>query len=301
MQRPGKEKFNDVEGAFLCIENGFESNLQSRQRIRSEQVEEDCPFSLEEDSNELSLTEELMLISLGHQNASSLFSSLNDNLPNVLRCCIIFELGLKRRIGVNVGNTIESPLKLPLEIQNPAPTGDQFLDEALLILQQHSSGLFPLQKWIEMLTGEVWDRKLAPCQLYQLRERVCKTLQEKRLVDVLVFRSFLIIEQVSYPIRDVQLHRRLCYRLIDTATGKIPLQLSNLLLLLSVKAAGILPTMLRVTDAPTSSAVKSSCTLLLNRFQSPQQLQQLCPLLPAPHLYLLSGVIEYFSKINSIF
>lgn len=310
MNRLRKDLQHRQEESIFPIENGIESNSNSRQRIKTTSAQnstdtaEESVFSVEEEYGEvagltgLSLLEELMFLSLGSETSSHLFT-LSDNLPNVLRCCILLELALRKRIGVNVVS--DSPLQSPLVITNPAPTGDQFLDESLKIIQKHPSGTFSLQKWIELLTGEVWDRKLANCQVFQLRERLCKSLLEKRLVGAEVHRSLLIVERVNYPIKDVQLHRSLSYALIDTATGKIPLQPHNLLLLLAVKAGSLLSSILAVTDADTGSSVRSGVKAFLERYQNLKRLQSITASLSNPQLYLIQGVIEYFSKINDLF
>ena len=289
-------KVKEAEDPLQSVQNEIESNSQSRQRIKNEE----CIFSVEAVDEELTLMEELMLVSLGGatNESSSLFSSLTDNLPSVLRASILIELALKQRIALR----LDVPESSYLHLESSAPTGNQFLDEALQIIQLHQSSNFSLQKWIDLLTGEiVWDRHLAGCQMLQLRDRLCKCLEEKRVVESVVYRSLLVVEQVSYPVKNVQLHRDLCFRLIDAASGKIPLQLRDLLCLLAVKAAGHLPSLLTVGDAPTRSAVKLSCKRLQERFMQPSQLQQLAPQLPLPQLHLLTGIIEYFSRINSLF
>lgn len=310
-----KAQLDREEHNFLRIENEIENNSQSRQRSRNINLNtesitgvDECVFSVDQESQPsaflgLSMIEALMLLSLdSKQRGSSALLSLSDNLPSVLRCCILVELALRKRIGLTaLTDSDHSPLKFPLELVNYEPTGDQFLDEAFRILKQHPSGTFSLQKWIEILTGEVWDRKLSNCQMYQLRERVCKSLLEKRIVGVDVYRTLLIVEQVAYPVKDVRLLRSLCYSLIDTATGKIPFQYYNLLLLFAVKAAGLMSACLNVADAPTSSDVRHAFKGLQERFQRPHELAKLFPALEPGQLYLISGIIEYFSKINDLF
>lgn len=286
---------------FALIQNTPESNTQSRQRRRLS--EPDPIFSIEEPANDntndaLTLMEEIMILSLDTQSTASKFLSLTDSIPHVLRCCVLIELCLRGFIGVKEETNREA-LKCPIIIlSNNTSTGDTFLDEALSSIRTEPK--YPLQKWIDILTGEVWNRQLAKFQMYQLRERLCKSLLEKGLVRAETSSTFGILATISYPLRNAQLKRKLGFQIIDTALSANR-DLKSLLKLMAVKAAGLLDSALNVTDAPTASSVRAAIKELQSK-QSYSQLQAQYNLQASPsQLFLLSGILEYFTKINSLF
>lgn len=284
-----------------------QSNSECRQRLKetdpSNILLSDQTFDRIEGTNDekpvrLTLMEELCLIALGDERAT--MSILNDNLPYVLRSCILLELTLAKRIKLNIykeGNLAEA-WKMIVTINDFMKTGDIFLDEALHIIAKKE---FSLQKWNDVLTGETWSQSLSDYQMYNLRERICKSLMEKRIVTSKKS-SFFLIETTEYPLLNIKLKQDLCFKIIDSVHDPCKLDLHALCLLLSLNGAKILHKALRVTDAPTTSLVKNFVNEALEKFSNIHNLEsKFGHLLGDGEMYLISGIFSLYKKNNKFF
>lgn len=282
----------------------IESNTKYRNRIKKDQSNEEITtsigdFDIEEKPVQLSIMEELCLIALGEERAQ--LSLFNDNIPYVLRGCILLELALARRIKLNIqkGGDLNEPWKFDIMVSDFTPTGDSVLDEALGILNKHQ---LDLQRWIDVLTGETWDRKLASCQMFNLRDRICKSLMEKGVTTSRKTTLFLV-ETTEYPLLNHNIKRKLCFDIIDSANNNSPdFHLRSLCRLLSIKSAKVLSKALRVTDAPTSSRVKAFANTALTHYCQFHNLEaKFGHLLGDGELHLIAGIFGLYAKINKFF
>lgn len=287
--------------------NEVESNIQYRQRLRessltvllqNDQHTHDSDFDVEEKSPQLTMMEKLCLLALEEERAQ--IPILNDNIPYVLRACILLELTLAKRIKLNLhnGGSRDEPWKLNVTINDFTPSGDIFLDEVMKIIAKEE---LSLQKWVDVLTGETWSRRLSEYQLCNLRERLCKSLMEKGIVTSKKSSLFLV-ETTEYPLLNVKLKRKLCYDIIDSALEPSKLDLHALCLLLSLNGAKIIHKVLKVTDAPTSSRVKHSVNDYLEKYSQFHNLEaKFGHLLGDGELYLIAGIFSLYKKINKFF
>lgn len=282
----------------------LESNVQYRQRLRennlissSSEINNEV-FDTEEKAVKLTFMEEICLMALGEEKAH--ISIFNDNIPYVLRASILLELVLVHKIKLNIqdGGNFDEPWKFNVSFSDFTPTGDVFLDETMGILGKET---FTLQKWLDILTGETWSRKLSVYQMHNLRDRLCKSLMEKGVVTSRKTSTFLI-ETTEYPLLDCRLKRSICFEIIDSAIDKDKLDIRSLCRLLSMKAANVLQKALKVTDAPTASRVNAIAEDNLAKYS---QFQNLKPkfgyLLDDSELYLISGIFCLYEKMNKMF
>lgn len=300
-------KKNENSFGYLEQKNKSEPNIQYRQRlgdnslsgaINSDHNISNSDFDIEEKSIQLTLMEKLCLLALGDERAQ--LSILNDNIPYVLRACILLELTLAKRTKLNLhnGGNRNEPWKLSVVINDFNPVGDVFLDEAIKTIAQEN---LSLQKWIDVLTGETWNRRLSEYQMRNLRERICKSLMEKGIVTSQKSSLFLV-ETTEYPLLNITLKRNLCHDIIDSALDPSKLNLYSLCLLLSLSGAKILHKVLKVTDAPTASRVKHFVNESLEKYSQFHNLEaKFGHLLDDDEMYLISGIFSLYNKINKFF
>ena len=300
-------KRNENSLGNLDQKNEPESNMHYRQRLKESAIsvieESDknlncSDFDIEEKSVKLTLMEELCLLALGDEKAQ--ISLLNDNIPYVLRACILLELTLAKRIKLNIHNTgnYDEPWKLNISINDFDPVGDVFLDEAMNIIAKEE---LSLQKWIDVLTGETWNRSLSEYQMCNLRERICKSLMEKGIVTSRKSSLFLV-ETTEYPLLNIRLKRKICFEIIDSALDPSNMDLHTLCLMISLSGAKIFHNVLKITDAPTSSRVKQSVNEALEKYSQYTNLEsKFGHLLGRGEIYLISGIFSLYKKMNKFF
>lgn len=300
-------KKNENSFGYLEQKNESEPNFHHRQRLRdnllsgaikSEQVINNSDFDIEEKSIQLTLMEKLCLLALGDEWGQ--LSILNDNIPYVLRASILLELTLEKRIKLVIhnGGNRDEPWKLNVVINDFNPVGDVFLDEAMKIIAQED---LSLQKWVDVLTGETWNRRLSEYQMRNLRERICKSLMEKGIITSQKSSLFLV-ETTEYPLLNIKLKRNICFDLIDSALDPSKLDLQLLCLLLSLSSANILHKVLKVSDASTSSRVKRFANESLEKYSQFHNLEaKFGHLLDDGEIYLISGIFSLYKKINKFF
>lgn len=300
------KNFRECEGEFV---HNFkpETNSQYRNRIKDNKLNEtqdegfnnnESHFDTEEKTTDVTLAEEICLLALGDERAN--ISLLNDNIPYVLRACILLELTLARRIKVNIyeGGNIDEPWKLNVIVNDFSPVGDIFMDEAIKIIAKEE---LSLQKWLYVLTGETWSRRLSPHQMHNLRDRLCKSLIEKGIVTCRKSSLFLF-ETTEYPLLDTKFKRKICHEIIDSAIESEKLDLRSLCRLLSLNAAKILHKPLKITDAPTSSRIKSFASEVLIKYSKFHNLEaKFGHLLSDGELHLIAGIFSLYEKINKFF
>lgn len=288
---------------------GVESNSLYRNRRRQfddstvDAVEltdgESADFDVERggEGEALSLMEEMALLALDEDKGS--MSLLNDNVSYVLRCCVLLELAMQGRLKVNLysGGSRDEPWKLPVVISDFTPTGDCFLDETMRIIQRES---LSLERWVDVLTGETWSRRLSVYQLLNLRDRLCKSLLERGIVTAQKSKLFMM-ETTSYSLLDFDCKRSLCFDIIDTGMGAVPLTLRALCRLLSLSAARILNRALRETDAPTRSRVKAQTAELSQHYTQLPHLEAKFGHLSDGQLCLIAGIFAMYTKMNNLF
>lgn len=284
-----------------------ETNSQYRNRIKDNKLNEtlgenliinDPHFDTEEKTTDVTLAEEICLLALGDERAH--MSLLNDNIPYVLRACILLELTLARRIKVNIyeGVNIDEPWNLNVIINDFSPVGDVFMDEAIKIIAKEE---LSLRKWLDVLTGETWSRRLSSHQMHNLRDRLCKSLMERGIVTSRKSSLFLV-ETTEYPLLDIKFKRKLCYEIIDSAIESEKLDLRSLCRLLSLNAAKILHKPLKITDAPTTSRIKSFASEALIKYSKFHNLEaKFDHLFDDGELHLIAGIFSLYEKINKFF
>ena len=281
-----------------------ESNFQYRNRIKAAENlninpdSNDSHFDTEEKEIMITLMEEICLLALGEERAQ--MSLFNDNIPYVLRASILLELALKRRIKANIygAGNIDEPWKLNVCINDFSPVEDVFMNEALQIIAKEE---LTVQKWLDVLTGEIWSRRFSAHQIYNLRDRICKSLMEKNIVTSQKSSLFLV-ETTEYPLLDTQFKRKLCYEVIDSAIDIEKLDLRSICRLLSLSAAKILHKALKITDAPTSSRVKAIADDALVKYSNFHNLQaKFGHLLGDGELHLIAGIFSLYYKLNKFF
>lgn len=281
-----------------------ETNFQYRHRIKATEnlkinsYANESHFDTAEKDFCVTLMEEICLLALGEERAH--MSLLNDNIPYVLRASILLELVLARRIKANIynGGNINEPWKLNIFVNDYSPLEDVFLNEALIIIAKEE---LTVQKWLDVLTGETWSRKLSSHQIQNLRDRVCKSLMEKGIVTSQKS-SLFFVETTEYPLLDTNFKRKLCYEVIDSAIDKQKLNLRSLCRLLSLNAAKILHKALKITDKPTSSRVKAFADETLMKYSKFHNLEaKFGHLLGDGELHLIAAIFTLYEKLNKFF
>lgn len=136
-------------------QSGFDSHLQN---VTPNDTDDDPDSFNSEDTDprnvKLSLMEEVFL--LGLKDKQGYTSFWNDCISAGLRGCILAELVLRKRIGIEKSNKRKISLHLrKVHVINPANTGDALLDEALKHIndtQTHED----LHSWIHYFSGRYW-------------------------------------------------------------------------------------------------------------------------------------------------
>ena len=114
--------------------------------------------------------------------------------------------------------------------------------------------------------------------------------------------SLFLVETTEYPLLNIELKRKLCYDIIDSALDPSKLDLHALCLLLSLNGSKILHKVLKVTDSPTSSRVKHFVDESLKKYSQFHNLEhKFGHLLGEGELYLLMGIFSLYKKINKFF
>ncbi|KAH8877846.1 Golgi phosphoprotein 3 [Schistosoma japonicum] len=183
----------------------------------------------ETESKEIRLTlmEEVLLLGLKDREVSSLYlfinhqgylSFWNDNVCYGLRGCILVELGLRNRIGLEpCGMRRKNVSSRNIVVKKYVPTGDSLLDEAL----KHINERKPLntETWINYLSGETWNPVNLPLQLRNVRERIAKNLVEKRICTT-EKQNFILFDMMTHPLVDVESKQRVISRIQDVVLNR---------------------------------------------------------------------------------
>nr|CAX70756.1 Golgi phosphoprotein 3 [Schistosoma japonicum] len=172
----------------------------------------------ETESKEIRLTlmEEVLL--LGLKDREGYLSFWNDNVCYGLRGCILVELGLRNRIGLEpCGMRRKNVSSRSIVVKKYVPTGDSLLDEAL----KHINERKPLntETWINYLSGETWNPVNLPLQLRNVRERIAKNLVEKRICTT-EKQNFILFDMMTHPLVDVESKQRVISRIQDVVLNR---------------------------------------------------------------------------------
>ncbi|KAI8075167.1 Golgi phosphoprotein 3-domain-containing protein [Gongronella butleri] len=146
---------------------------------------------------ELTLAEQLMLLTMTEQRGSSLW---NDRLSYALRACFLIDLCLKERITVRQTRNMKMADRQVL-VTDASPVGDTLIDETLEHIQSVIKPR-PVADWMDILSGDVWLWTLLKHQIKNARQRVTATLASKGILRTKVT-SLWVASHISYPWRDV--------------------------------------------------------------------------------------------------
>ncbi|VDQ09364.1 unnamed protein product [Trichobilharzia regenti] len=172
----------------------------------------------ETDSKDVRLTlmEEVLL--LGLKDREGYLSFWNDSVSCGLRGCILVELGLRNRIGLEPsGMRRRSLLSRCIVVKKSVPTGDALLDEALKHIKENKPE--NTKTWIEYLSGETWNPLKLPLQLRNVRERIAKNLVEKRICTT-EKQNFILFDMMTHPLVDLGSKQRIVNRVQDVILNK---------------------------------------------------------------------------------
>ncbi|KER26646.1 phosphoprotein 3 [Opisthorchis viverrini] len=167
----------------------------------------------EGDSKEvrLSLMEEILL--LGLKDREGHLSFWNDSVSCGLRGCILAELGLRGRIGLEpAGMRRRGLFSRVIVVKNGLPTGDALLDEALKLIKTNSPE--NAKTWIDYLSGETWNPFKLPLQMRHVRERIAKSLVEKGICTT-EKQNFVVFDMMTHPLVDFHTKQRVMQRIQD--------------------------------------------------------------------------------------
>nr|CAX75794.1 Golgi phosphoprotein 3 [Schistosoma japonicum]CAX75798.1 Golgi phosphoprotein 3 [Schistosoma japonicum] len=190
---------------------------ENSNQLGTSNVPENEPES-ETESKEIRLTlmEEVLL--LGLKDREGYLSFWNDNVCYGLRGCILVELGLRNRIGLEpCGMRRKNVSSRNIVVKKYVPTGDSLLDEAL----KHINERKPLntETWINYLSGETWNPVNLPLQLRNVRERIAKNLVEKRICTT-EKQNFILFDMMTHPLVDVESKQRVISRIQDVVLNR---------------------------------------------------------------------------------
>eukprot|EP00056_Hartaetosiga_gracilis_P022953 m.34154 g.34154 ORF g.34154 m.34154 type:complete len:285 (-) comp9909_c1_seq1:100-954(-) len=149
----------------------------------------------------LTLMEEVLL--LGIKDKEGYTSFWNDCISSGLRGCMIIELALRGKIGledVGLKRRSISSRKVVVLSKGEKGTGDVLLDETLKHLRATQPGE-TVQDWVELLSGETWNPLKLKFQLKNVRERVAKNLVEKGVLSTSK-QNFLLFDMTTHPLND---------------------------------------------------------------------------------------------------
>ncbi|CAH8533246.1 unnamed protein product [Schistosoma intercalatum] len=188
---------NNLPGTIDNIDNEPESEAESKE-VR------------------LTLMEEMLL--LGLKDREGYLSFWNDSLCCGLRGCILVELGLRNRIGLEPSGMRRRNLSSRcIVVKKSVPTGDALLDEALKHIRDNKPE--NTKTWIEYLSGETWNPFKLPLQLRNVRERIAKNLVEKRICTT-EKQNFILFDMMTHPLVDLGSKKRVISRIQDVVLNK---------------------------------------------------------------------------------
>ncbi|KAA3682359.1 golgi phosphoprotein 3 [Paragonimus westermani] len=180
--------------------------------------EDDCQQQDETDSKEvrLSLMEEILL--LGLKDREGHLSFWNDSVSCGLRGCILTELGLRGRIGLEpAGMRRRNLFSRAVIVKNGLPTGDALLDEALKLIKTNKPE--NVKTWVDYLGGETWNPFKLPLQMRNVRERVAKGLVEKGVCTT-EKQNFVVFDMMTHPLVDFHTKQRVMQRIQDAIINR---------------------------------------------------------------------------------
>ncbi|CAH8546028.1 unnamed protein product [Schistosoma margrebowiei] len=190
-------KENNLPGTIDNIDNEPESETESKE-VR------------------LTLMEEILL--LGLKDREGYLSFWNDSVCCGLRGCILVELGLRNRIGLEPSGMRRRNLSSRcIVVKKSVPTGDALLDEALKHIRDNKPE--NTKTWIEYLSGETWNPFKLPLQLRNVRERIAKNLVEKRICTT-EKQNFILFDMMTHPLVDLGSKKRVISRIQDVVLNK---------------------------------------------------------------------------------
>ncbi|KAK4471310.1 hypothetical protein MN116_004749 [Schistosoma mekongi] len=204
----------ETEEAVICRRNVTKEN--SNQLGTSDDPKDEPESETESKQIRLTLMEEILL--LGLKDREGYLSFWNDNICYGLRGCILVELGLRNRIGLQpCGMRRRSLSSRCIVVKKYLPTGDSLLDEALKHINEHNQE--NTKTWIEYLSGETWNPLKLSLQLRNVRERTAKNLTEKRICTT-EKQSFILFDMMTHPLVDMESKQRVISRIQDVVLNK---------------------------------------------------------------------------------
>ncbi|CAH8515062.1 unnamed protein product [Heterobilharzia americana] len=138
----------ETEEAVIIRRNIVKENNSQAETTGDTESEQES----ENDSKDVRLTlmEEVLL--LGLKDREGYLSFWNDSVSCGLRGCILVELGLRNRIGLEPsGMRRRSLLSRCIVVKKTVPTGDALLDEALKHIKENKPE--NTKTWVEYLSG----------------------------------------------------------------------------------------------------------------------------------------------------
>lgn len=166
----------------------------------------------------LTLMEEVLL--LGMKDREGYTSFWNDCISSGLRGCMLIELGLRGKIGLEDTGMRKRSLgsrKVVLKEKSESSCGDVLLDEAMKHIRSSSPEC--VQDWIELLSGETWNPLKMRYQLRNVRERLAKNLVEKGVLTT-EKQNFILFDMTTHPVTDATVKERVVKKVQDTFLSK---------------------------------------------------------------------------------
>ncbi|XP_055382546.1 Golgi phosphoprotein 3 homolog sauron [Condylostylus longicornis] len=195
--------------------NSTKDNLNSPNS--NEQYDDDNIEDYDSKETRLTLMEEVLL--LGLKDKEGYTSFWNDCLSSGLRGCILIELGIRGRIGLeSAGMRRRGLCSRKVIIKSETLTGDVLLDEALKHIKE-TEPPETVQSWIEYLSGETWNPLKLRYQLKNVRERLAKNLVEKGVLTT-EKQNFLLFDMTTHPLSDNVTKCRLVKKIQDAVLTK---------------------------------------------------------------------------------
>jgi Golgi phosphoprotein 3 len=167
----------------------------------------------------LTLMEEVLL--LGLKDREGYTSFWNDCISSGLRGCMLIELALRGKIGLESSGMRKKPLssrKVVVLPKGERPTGDTILDESLKHIRTTDPGE-TVQDWVELLSGETWNPIKLKYQLRNVRERLAKNLVEKGVLTT-EKQNFLLFDMTTHPVTNSAAKERLIKKVQDAVLSK---------------------------------------------------------------------------------
>jgi Golgi phosphoprotein 3 len=179
--------------------------------------EDDGKHDLDSKETRLTLMEEVLL--LGLKDREGYTSFWNDCISSGLRGCILIELALRGRIGLEKdAMRRRGLLDRKIYCKSDTPTGDVLLDEALKHIKETDPGENS-QTWIEYLSGETWNPMKLKYQLRNVRERLAKSLVEKGVCTT-EKQNFVLFDMTTHPVNDSTIKQRLVRRIQESVLSR---------------------------------------------------------------------------------